>query len=181
MNKDAIQRMDKCISAFEDELDKIRTGRAHPSLLDHIKVNYFGSPTPLNQTASIATENVRMLAVTPWDKSMLADIEKAIRTSNLDVNPLTAGNVIRVPLPAPTEERRKELVKILKEKSEHAKVSIRNIRRDINNDLKSALKNKEITEDDERREQDQVQKTTDKYIEKIDQLLKIKESEVMEV
>ncbi len=181
IKKDANTRMHKSIEAFQAELSKIRTGRAHPSLLNHVHVDYYGSDVPIGQAANIAVEDARTLAVTPWDKSMVAVIEKAILTSDLGLNPSTAGNVIRVPMPPLTEERRKELVRVVRELAENARVAVRNIRRDANHDLKDLAKDKDISEDDEHRGQDLVQKVTDEAIEEIDALLAQKEKELMEI
>jgi ribosome recycling factor len=178
---DADQRMGKSIESFKQELSKIRTGRAHPSLLDHLKVDYYGSDVPLSQAANIAVEDSRTLTVTPWEKPMVKIIEKAIMTSDLGLNPNTAGNVIRIPMPALTEERRKDMVKIVRNEAEGGRVAIRNIRRDANSDFKDLLKEKEISEDDERRAQDAIQKLTDQHIEQVDKLLAGKEAELMEV
>src|SRR3990167_8582869 len=150
--------MDKSVDALKTELAKLRTGRAHPSLLEHIMVNYYGNPTPLNQIANVAIENSRTLMVTPWEKSMVSDIEKAIMTANLGLNPNTAGTVIRIPMPPLTEERRKSLGKVVREEAERARVSVRNIRRDANQELKTLLKDKKISEDEERSAQATIQK-----------------------
>src|SRR3990167_10184327 len=179
--KDAEQRMKKSIASLESELSKLRTGRAHPSLLEHIRVDYYGSETPLNQVASVAVENARMLTVTPWEKNMVGAIEKAIMTSDLGLNPSSAGVVIRVPLPPLTEERRRDLAKIVREEGERARVSVRNIRREANQDLKDLLKAKEVSEDDERRGQTDIQKITDKFIQQIDALVASKEQELMAI
>ena len=181
IKKDARTRMSKSIEAFQAELSKIRTGRAHPSLLNHIHVEYYGSDVPLGQAANITVEDARTLAVTPWDKSMVSVIEKAIMTSDLGLNPSTAGAVIRVPMPPLTEERRKELVKVVRELAENARVAVRNIRRDANNDLKSLAKDKDISEDDEHRGQDLVQQVTDQSTDEIESLLQEKEKELMEI
>jgi ribosome recycling factor len=178
---DAKIHMDKALAALKTELAKLRTGRAHPSILEHIKVNYYNNETPLNQVASITVENPRMLAVTPWEKSMVGPIEKAIQTSDLGLNPATAGTVIRVPLPPLTEERRKDLVKVVREEAERARVSIRNIRRDANNDFKELLKEKEISEDEERHAQNSIQKMTDSHIVEVDKMAAQKEAELMTV
>ncbi|MEE9422858.1 MAG: ribosome recycling factor [Gammaproteobacteria bacterium] len=178
---DADQRMDKSIESFKQELSKIRTGRAHPSLLDHLKVDYYGSDVPLSQAANIAVEDSRTLTVTPWEKPMVKVIEKAIMTSDLGLNPNTAGNVIRIPMPALTEERRKDMVKIVRNEAEGGRIAIRNIRRDANSDFKDLLKEKDISEDDERRAEDAIQKLTDQHIEQVDKLLAGKEAELMEV
>jgi ribosome recycling factor len=173
--------MGKSIESFQAELSKIRTGRAHPSLLNHIHVDYYGSDVPVGQAANITVEDSRTLAVTPWDKSMVPIIEKAIIKSDLGLNPTTAGAVIRVPMPPLTEERRKELVKVVRELAENARVAIRNIRRDANNDLKTLAKDKDISEDDDHRGQDLVQQETDKAIEEVESLLQTKEKELMEI
>jgi len=179
--KDADLRMDKSVAAFKDELNKIRTGRAHTSLLDHITVEYYGSETPLNQVASVGVEDARTLTVAPWDKQMVAVVEKAIMTSDLGLNPATAGMVIRVPLPPLTEERRRDLVKVVRHEAEGARVAIRNIRRDAIHHAKDLLKEKEITEDEEHRSEEQVQALTDKHVAEVDQILAAKEAELMEV
>lgn len=181
VKKDADARMKKSIESFKSELSKIRTGRAHTSLLDHVTVEYYGSQVPLSQVASISVEDARTLMVSPWEKQMVAVIEKAILTSDLGLNPATAGMAIRVPMPPLTEERRRDLVKVVRHEAENARVAIRNIRRDANNDLKSLLKDKDISEDEERRGQDDIQKLTDKYVAEVDQLLGVKEKELMEV
>lgn len=179
--QDAKQRMTKSTDALKNELMRIRTGRAHPSLLEHIQVDYYGNMTPLKQVANVAVDDARTLAVTPWEKPMAAVIEKAIIESDLGLNPMTAGTVIRIPLPPLTEERRKEFVKLVKQTGEQAKVAIRNIRRDANSDFKDLLKEKEITEDDERRAQDDIQKLTDQFVSEVDTILDAKEKELMEV
>ena len=181
VKQDANGRMLKSIEAFKVELSKIRTGRADPSLLNHIHVDYYGSDVPIGQAANITVEDARTLAVTPWDKTMVAVIEKAIMSSDLGLNPSTAGTVIRVPMPPLTEERRKELVKVVRELAEGARVAVRNIRRDGNSDLKSLAKDKDISEDDERRGQDLVQQVTDSAVEEIEGLLQTKEKELMEI
>ena len=179
--KDADERMDKTLRALRSELSKIRTGRAHPSLLEHVSVNYYGSQVPLNQAANINVLDARTLGVAPWDKNMVGEIEKAILNSDLGLNPVTTGSVMRVPLPALTEERRKELTRVVRSEVEKARVAIRNIRRDANHHLKEMLKEKMITEDEDRREEDKIQKMTDAHIRDIDQILKDKESEMMEI
>jgi ribosome recycling factor len=173
--------MGKSIEAFQAELSKIRTGRAHPSLLNHIHVDYYGSEVPVGQAANITVEDARTLAVTPWDKSMVAVIEKAIIKSDLGLNPSTAGSVIRVPMPPLTEERRKELVKVVRELAENARVAVRNIRRDANSDLKSLARDKDISEDDEHRGQELVQQVTNEATDEIEELLQVKEKELMEI
>ena len=181
IQKDARTRMGKSIESFKAELSKIRTGRAHPGLLNHITVDYYGSEVPLGQAANIAVEDARTLAVTAWDKSMVQVIEKAIMTSDLGLNPTTAGTIIRVPMPPLTEERRKELVKVVRELAEGARVAVRNIRRDANNDLKTLAKDKDISEDDEHRGQDLVQQVTNEATDEIEALLQTKEKELMEI
>lgn len=179
--KDASARMSKSIEALKSDLAKIRTGRAHVSVLDHIQVEYYGSEVPLSQVARLAAEDARTLTVTPWEKDMVAKIEKAIMTSDLGLNPTTAGAVIRVPMPPLTEERRRELARVVRHEGENAKIAIRNIRRDANNDLKAFLKEKEISEDQERRGQDVIQTVTDERIAEVDQIVAEKEKELMEV
>lgn len=179
VSQDAEKRMVKSIEALKSDLQKIRTGRAHPSLLDHIKVSYYGTETPLNQVANIAIENSRTLTVTTWEKDMGPVVEKAIRSSDLNLNPTSAGTVIRVPLPALTEERRRDLVKLIREEAETARVAIRNIRRDANQMIKEMLKDKAITEDDERRAETNIQKLTDKYIAEVDKTIEAKEADLM--
>ncbi|MEZ5536880.1 MAG: ribosome recycling factor [Thiolinea sp.] len=179
--EDAESRMQKSIEALKTELTKIRTGRANASLLDHITVEYYGSEVPLSQVANIATEDARTLSVTPWEKPMVQVVEKAIMNSDLGLNPMTAGTVIRVPVPPLTEERRRDLVKVVKAEAENTRIAIRNIRRDANSDLKSLEKEKEISEDDERRAQDNVQKLTDKYVKEVEVVLEKKEQDLMEI
>jgi len=174
-------RMRKSISALKEELTKIRTGRAHTNLLDHITVDYYGSQVPLTQAASVAVSDARTLTVTPWEKTMVSVIEKAIMTSDLGLTPVTVGTVIRINLPALTEERRRDLIKVVRSEAEGARVAIRNIRRDANNELKKLLKDKAISEDDDRRAQDDIQKLTDKYIAEVDKVLGGKEAELMEI
>ena len=181
IQKEALNRMNKSIEAFKTELSKIRTGRAHPSLLNHIMVDFYGSDVPIGQAANINVEDSRTLAVTPWDKSMVPIIEKAIMSSDLGLNPTTAGTVIRVPMPPLTEERRKELVKVVRELAENARIAVRNIRRDGNNDLKALSKDKDISEDDEHRGQDLVQQATNQSTDEIESLLQVKEKELMEI
>ncbi len=181
IKKDAAGRMSKSVAALQQELTKIRTGRAHTSLLDHITVEYYGNPTPLNQVSNITVEDSRTLAVTPWEKDMVQPIEKAIMTSDLGLNPATAGTVIRVPLPALTEERRKDMIRVVRNEAEGGRIAIRNIRRDALHDVKELLKEKMIGEDDERRAEGEIQEITDKYVGEVDQLLADKESELMEI
>jgi ribosome recycling factor len=179
--KDAEARMGKSIDSLHTELTKIRTGRAHPSLLDQIHVDYYGTGTPIKQVANVSVEDSRTLVVTPWEKDMVAKVEKAIMGSDLGLNPATAGTVIRIPMPPLTEERRKDLVKVVKHEAEQARVAIRNIRRDANSDFKDLLKEKEISEDEERKAEENIQKLTDTYVGKIDKVLADKEAELMEV
>ncbi len=181
IKRDADARMQKSVTALQAELTKLRTGRAHPSLLDHIQVSYYGTDTPLNQIANIHAADARTLMVNPWEKSMVPVVDKAIRESNLGLNPISGSDGIRVPLPPLNEERRKELTKVVKHEGENARVAIRNIRRDANNQLKELLKDKTITEDEERRYQDEIQKLTDKYISDVDSQLSKKETELMEI
>lgn len=179
--KDAEQRMNKSRDALKHELSKIRTGRAHPSLLEHVTVSYYGSEVPLNQSANISVLDARTLTVTPFDKNTAQDIEKAILNSDLGLNPVTAGDVMRVPLPPLTEERRKELIKVVRAEAEKSKVAVRNIRRDANHHLKALVKDKTASEDEERRAEDRVQKQTDAHIADIDKILAEKEAELMEI
>lgn len=181
IKKDASQRMDKSLAALKAELAKIRTGRAHPSLLEHVHVEYYGSEVPISQAANVTVEDARTLAVTAWDKSMVGKIEKAILTSDLGLNPATAGTVIRVPLPALTEERRADLSKVVHHEGEQAKIAIRNIRRDANQQLKELQKDKEITEDDLRRGETDIQQLTDGHVETVDAMVAEKEKELMEI
>lgn len=179
--KDASGRMKKSVEALESEFSRMRTGRAHPSLLEHLKVDYYGSETPLGQVANINTEDARTLTVTPWEPGMVAEVEKAIINSDLGLNPNTAGTVIRVPVPPMTEERRKEMVRLVKGEAENARVAVRNIRRDANNDLKTLEKEKEISKDELRKGEDDVQKATDSAIADVDSVLAKKEEDLMEV
>lgn len=181
IQQDALTRMNKSIESYKTELLKIRTGRAHASLLDHVMVEFYGSMVPISQAANISVEDSRTLTVTAWDGSMIQAIEKAIMTSDLGLNPNSAGNVIRVPMPPLTEERRRDLVKVVKELTENAKVAVRNIRRDANSDLKELQKDKEISEDEEHKGQELVQKVTDQSVAKLEELLKTKEQELMEI
>lgn len=181
IKQDARLRMGKSVEALKHELAKIRTGRAHTSLLDHLTVEYYGSEVPLNQVATINVEDARTLSISPWEKDMVGKIEKAILSSDLGLNPASAGMVIRVPMPPLTEERRRELVKVVRQEAENGRVAIRNIRRDANHDLKDLLKEKEISEDDEKRAQDNIQKLTDKNVADVDGLLAQKEKELMEI
>lgn len=181
IKKDAATRMGKSLESLQTEFGRIRTGRAHTSLLDHIKVDYYGSASALNQVAKVTIEDSRTLSVTPWEKDMVGPIEKAIINSDLGLNPSSAGMVIRIPMPPLTEERRKDLVRVVRAEAENARVSVRNIRRDANSDLKELQKEKEISEDEERKGQDLIQKATDDNIAKVEELLKGKEAELMEV
>jgi len=180
IRKDADQRMDKCVDSFKNHISKIRTGRASPSILDGIMVEYYGAATPLRQLASVTVEDSRTLKINVFDRSLSQAVEKAIMTSDLGLNPSSAGTDIRVPLPALTEERRKDLIKVVRGEAEQGRVSVRNVRRDANDKVKALLKDKEISEDEERRSQDDIQKMTDVYIKKIDTALAEKETELME-
>jgi len=181
IKKDAETRMQKSIDALKAELTKIRTGRAHPSLLNHITVDYYGSEVPISQVANISIEDARTLTVTPWEKPMVQVVEKAIMTSDLGLNPATSGTVIRVPMPPLTEERRRDLIKVVKNEGEQGKVAIRNIRRDANSDIKGLLKEKEISEDEARGGEDGIQKITDKYIAEVDKLVEAKEQDLLAI
>ena len=181
VKQDAEIRMGKSIESFIADLSKVRTGRAHPSLLQHIMVPYYGADTPLNQVANISVQDSRTLKVQPFEQSLVQAVEKAIMNANLGLNPNTAGQDIRIPLPPLTEERRRDLIKIVKNEAEGARIAIRNIRRDALSTVKELLKEKEITEDDDHRAQDEVQKITDKHIAEVDRLLHEKEAELMEV
>ena len=181
LKKTTENKMQKSLEALKNDLQKIRTGRAHTGLLDHVMVDYYGSLVPVNQVANITLVDARTLGVQPWEKPMVAKVEKAIRDSDLGLNPATQGELIRVPMPALTEERRKEMIKVVKHEGEGAKVAVRNLRRDANTHLKDALKKGDIPEDDERKAQDDVQKLTDKYIAEIDKMLAAKEAELMQV
>jgi ribosome recycling factor len=180
VEKDAAARMAKSIEAVKEELRRLRTGRAQTSLLEHITVEYYGSNVPINQVASVSVEDSRTLVVTPWEKPMVSVVEKAILTSDLGLTPMTAGSVIRVPLPPMTEERRRDLVKVVRSEGENGKIAIRNIRRDALSDIKDMLKDKMITEDEDRKAHDDIQKLTDKYVAQVDELLQEKESEIMD-
>jgi len=181
IKKDTTARMRKSADALSHELAKVRTGRAHPSLLDHVMVSYYGSDVPLNQVSNVNVEDGRTLAITVWEKNMVQPVEKAIMNSDLGLNPNTAGTVIRVPLPPLTEERRKDLIRVVRHEAEQARVAVRNIRRDANSDLKTLMKDKDISEDDERRGEELVQKLTDEYVKKIDELLAEKEKDLMSI
>lgn len=181
IRKNAEHKMQKSLEALKNDLQKIRTGRAHTGLLDHVMVDYYGSPVPVNQVANITLVDARTLGVQPWEKNMVQKVEKAIRDSDLGLNPATQGELIRVPMPALTEERRREMTKVVKHEGEGAKVAIRNLRRDAIAHLKDAQKKGDIPEDDERRAQDDIQKLTDKYITEVDKMLAQKEAELMQV
>jgi ribosome recycling factor len=181
IKKDAADRMAKCVVALKNELKKLRTGRANTSLLEHVRVDYYGSEVPLQQVANVAVEDARTLTVVPWEKQMVPVIEKAIMKSDLGLNPATAGTVIRVPLPALTEERRRDLTKVVRHEGESARVAIRNVRRDVMHELKEMLKEKLISEDVEHKAHEEVQKLTDKYVAEVDQVLAEKEKELMQV
>jgi ribosome recycling factor len=181
VKKNTDQKMQKSIETLKNDLAKVRTGRAHVGMLDHVQVDYYGTPTHINQVANVTLLDARTIGVQPWEKKMIATVEKAIRESDLGLNPSTQGDVIRVPTPALTEERRKEMVKLVKTEAEDAKIAIRNIRRDANEGLKKLLKDKAISEDDERRAQEDVQKLTDKFVAEVDKLVVEKEKEVLTV
>ncbi|MDN3558364.1 ribosome recycling factor [Vreelandella neptunia] len=181
IKKDADSRMQKSVEALHSNFNKIRTGRAHPSILDAVTVDYYGSQVPLSQVASVNVEDARTLTIAPWEQGMVQKIEKAIMTSDLGLNPASAGNVIRVPMPMLTEETRKGYIKQARSEAENARVAVRNVRRDANGDFKSLLKEKEITEDDQREGEDAIQKLTDKYIAEIDKALTAKEQDLMQV
>jgi ribosome recycling factor len=179
--QDAGVRMDKSIESLKQTLSKVRTGRAHPSLLDHLLVDYYGSDVPISQVANIGVEDSRTLTVTPWEKPMVQAIEKSILKSDLGLNPATAGTVIRIPMPALTEETRRDLVKVVRNDGEAAKVAIRNIRRDANSDFKDLLKEKEISEDEEHKAQDEIQRLTDSHVSEVDKVLAEKETDLMQI
>jgi ribosome recycling factor len=181
VKKDAVERMQKCVAAYRNELKKLRTGRAHPSLLDHVRVEYYGNEVPLSQAANIGMEDSRTLTVTPWEKTMVQAIEKAIMKSDLGLMPNTAGTVIRVPMPPLTEERRRDLTKVVKHEAENARVAVRNVRRDVMNELKDMLKEKLLSQDEDRRAQDEIQKLTDKHVAEIETVLAEKEKELMQI
>jgi ribosome recycling factor len=181
LKKDAAGRMQKCVQVFQADLKKLRTGRAHPSLIEHLKVDYYGSDVPLQQVAGISVEDARTLVVSPWEKAMVAPIEKAIHKSDLGLTPNTAGTVIRIPLPPLTEERRRDITKVVRHDAENARVSIRSVRRDAIADIKEMLKEKLVSQDEEHRGEDEIQKLTDRYVAEIDQLLAAKEKEILQV
>jgi ribosome recycling factor len=178
---DAQQRMHKCVQSFMADMRKLRTGRAHPSLVENLKIDYYGSDVPLQQVANISIEDARTIVISPWEKQVVQAVEKAIFKSDLGLTPMTAGTVIRVPLPPLTEERRRDLTKVVRGDAENARVSIRNVRRDVLGDVKEALKEKLISQDDERKAQDEIQKLTDRFVAEVDQLLAAKEKEIMQV
>jgi ribosome recycling factor len=181
IKKTAEEKMKKSLESLKNDLTKVRTGRAHVGLLDHIQVDYYGSMLPINQVANVNLVDARTISVQPWEKKMVTVVEKAIRESDLNLNPNTQGDMIRVPMPALTEQRRKELAKVVKGEGEDAKVAVRNLRRDANEALKKMVKDKEISEDDERRAQDDVQKLTDRHVAEIDKMIAAKETELMSV
>lgn len=181
VKQDAEERMNKSLAALDGAFAKIRTGRAHPSLLDTVQVAYYGTDTPINQVANIVVEDARTLLISPWERNMIPDIEKAILKSDLGLNPASSSDVIRIPMPPLTEENRKALVKVARSEAENARVALRNIRRDANSDLKEFLKEKEITEDDQRRGEDLIQKLTDEKVKAVDAALEAKEADLMEI
>ncbi|GGX93386.1 ribosome recycling factor [Vogesella sp. LYT5W] len=181
VKKSAEHKMQKTLETFKADLAKVRTGRAHTGLLDHVMVEYYGSDVPVNQVANVTLIDARTIGVQPWEKNMAGKIEKAIRDCDLGLNPASMGDLIRVPMPMLTEERRKDLIKVVRSEAEGARVSVRNVRRDSNNDFKNLLKDKAITEDEERRGQDEIQKLTDKYTAEIDKALATKEAELLAV
>ena len=181
IKKTTEQKMQKSLESLKTDLSKVRTGRAHAGLLDHVTVDYYGNPTLINQVANITLIDARTIGVQPWEKNMISKVEKAIRDADLGLNPSTNGDQIRVPMPMLTEERRRDLIKVIKSEGEDAKIAVRNIRRDANNHLKDALKKKEIAEDEERRTQDEIQKLTDRYVAEIDKALAVKEADLMAV
>jgi ribosome recycling factor len=181
IKKETTQRMQKCVQVFQADLKKLRTGRAHPSLIEHLKVDYYGSEVPLQQVSNISVEDARTLVVSPWEKSMVGPIEKAIHKSELGLTPNTAGTVIRIPLPPLTEERRRDITKIVRQDAENARVSVRSVRRDSIADLKEMLKEKLISQDDERKGEEEIQKLTDRFVAEIDHQLAAKEKEILQV
>ena len=181
LKKNTEQKMQKSLESLKTDLGKVRTGRAHIGILDHVQVEYYGSMVPLSQVANVTLMDARTLGVQPWEKPMVAKVEKAIRDADLGLNPATMGELIRVPMPPLTEERRKELIKVVKGEGENTKVAVRNLRRDANNSLKEALKKKEVSEDDERRAQEEIQKLTDRYVAEVDKLLVEKEKDLMAI
>jgi ribosome recycling factor len=181
VKKTAEQKMKKSIDSLRNDLAKVRTGRAHTGLLDHITVDYYGTPTPIPQVANVTLIDARTIGVTPWEKKLAGAVEKAIRDSDLGLNPATMGETVRVPMPALTEERRRDLIKVVHKEGENARVAVRNVRRDANHQLKDLLKQKKVAEDEERRAQDDVQKLTDRYIAEVDKLMQAKEADLMAI
>lgn len=181
IKKNVEQKMNKSLEALKADFGKVRTGRAHTGILDHVMVDYYGNPTPVNQVANVTLTDARTIGVQPYEKNMIGPIEKAIRDSDLGLNPATNGDIIRVPMPMLTEERRRDLIKVVKSEAENAKVAVRNIRRDANEQLKKLLKDKTVSEDEERRAQDDVQKYTDRFVAEIDKALQVKEADLMAV
>ena len=181
LKKNTEQKMQKSLESLKTDLGKVRTGRAHIGILDHVQVEYYGSMVPLSQVANVTLMDARTLGVQPWEKPMVAKVEKAIRDADLGLNPATMGELIRVPMPPLTEERRKDLIKVVKGEGENTKVAVRNLRRDANNSLKEALKKREVSEDDERRAQDEIQKLTDRYVAEVDKMLVEKEKDLMAI
>jgi ribosome recycling factor len=181
IKKTAEQKMKKTLETLKTDLAKVRTGRAHTGLIDHVTVDYYGTPTPIPQVGNVTLLDARTIGVTPWDKKMTPAIEKAIRDSGLGLNPATQGEVVRVPMPALTEERRRELIKLVRHEGENARVAVRNVRRDANTHLKDLLKQKKVAEDEERRAQDEIQKLTDRHIAEVDKILQVKEADLMVV
>ncbi len=181
VKKSAEQRMIKALESLKVDFSKVRTGRAHTGILDHVVVDYYGNPTPISQVAGVSLLDARTISVSPWEKKMLAQVEKAIRDSDLGLNPSTVGDIVRVPMPMLTEERRRDLIKVVRGEAENARIAIRNIRRDANSSLKELVKEKAISEDDERRAQDEIQKLTDRHIAEVDKALQAKEADLMAV
>lgn len=181
VKKSAEQRMGKAIESLKADFSKVRTGRAHAGILDHVMVDYYGNPTPISQVANVNLVDARTIGVSPWEKKMLNQIEKAIRDSDLGLNPSTVGDIVRVPMPMLTEERRRDLIKVVRGEAENARVSVRNIRRDANSSLKDLVKDKAISEDEERRAQEEIQKLTDRYIAEVDKALQAKEADLLAV
>ena len=181
IKKSAEQKMIKTLETLKADLGKVRTGRAHAGLLDHVIVDYYGTPTPINGVANVTLLDARTIGVTPWDKKMVAVVDKAIRESGLGLNPATMGETVRVPMPALTEERRRDLIKVVHKEAENARIAVRNIRRDANNQIKDLLKQKKLAEDEERRAQDEVQKLTDRYVSEVDKALAAKEADLIVV
>jgi ribosome recycling factor len=181
VKKNAEQKMNKSLETLKADFGKVRTGRAHTGILDHVTVDYYGNPTPINQVANLTLVDARTIGVQPWEKNLVGAVEKAIRDSDLGLNPATSGDMIRVPMPMLTEERRRDLIKVVKAEAENAKVAVRNVRRDANENLKKLLKDKAISEDEERRAQDEIQKLTDRFVSEIDKALQVKEADLMAV